>query len=142
MHLSSLAESLRASADLAACRNSLRGGSRTFFAASLLLPKSVYEPATALYAFCRLADDAVDETGGDAAAVARLYDRLDRAYRGCPLPVPADRAFADVVSRHCVPRLLPESLLEGFAWDTRGRRYEDISELEEYAPASPARSAR
>jgi phytoene synthase len=46
--------------DLAACRNLLRGGSRTFYAASLLLPARVRDPAIALYAFCRLADDAVD----------------------------------------------------------------------------------
>ena len=33
-----------------------------FLAASFLLPRSVHEPASALYAFCRLADDAVDAT--------------------------------------------------------------------------------
>lgn len=46
--------------DIAVCRDMLRGGSRTFFAASLVLPRSVSDPAIALYAFCRLADDAVD----------------------------------------------------------------------------------
>jgi hypothetical protein len=51
-------------ADLAACRTLLRGGSRSFHAASLLLPRSVRDPATALYAFCRLADDAIDQDGG------------------------------------------------------------------------------
>ena len=50
-----------ASEDRAACRaRLLRTGSRTFYAAAHLLPPSVREPATALYAFCRLADDAVD----------------------------------------------------------------------------------
>ena len=49
-----------AAADRAACRALLRTGSRTFFAASHLLPRRVREPATALYAFCRLADDAID----------------------------------------------------------------------------------
>ncbi len=44
----------------------MRGGSKTFFAASLLLPARVRAPATALYAFCRLADDEID-LGGDAA---------------------------------------------------------------------------
>ncbi|HKX94980.1 MAG TPA: squalene/phytoene synthase family protein, partial [Methylibium sp.] len=43
--------------ELAACRASLRHGSRSFFAASLLLPRAVREPASALYAFCRMADD-------------------------------------------------------------------------------------
>jgi len=46
--------------DMAACRTLLKGGSRTFHAASLVLPRRVADPAIALYAFCRLADDAVD----------------------------------------------------------------------------------
>ncbi|GAA0577365.1 phytoene/squalene synthase family protein [Craurococcus roseus] len=121
-------------ADLAACRALLRGGSRSFHAASLLLPARVRAPASALYAFCRLADDAVDLEGGRAAAVARLRERLARAYEGRPLPIPADRAFAAVVSRHGIPPALPEALLEGLAWDAEGgRRYEDLPALEAYA---------
>ncbi|MBC7993191.1 MAG: squalene/phytoene synthase family protein, partial [Rhizobacter sp.] len=70
-----------AQADLAACHAALRHGSKTFLAASLLLPRSVHEPASALYAFCRLADDAVDgaEAGapvGPAGAVAHLRERV------------------------------------------------------------------
>ena len=121
-------------ADLAACRALLRGGSRSFHAASLLLPRRVRAPASALYAFCRLADDAVDLNGGRAAAVARLRERLTRAYEGRPLPIPADRAFAAVVAEHGVPLALPEALLEGLAWDAEGgRRYEDLPALEAYA---------
>ncbi|MGL4241803.1 MAG: squalene/phytoene synthase family protein, partial [Beijerinckiaceae bacterium] len=59
--------------DLAACRALLRNGSKSFFAASLLLPRHVREPATALYAFCRVADDAVDDTDDAAAALAGLH---------------------------------------------------------------------
>jgi 15-cis-phytoene synthase len=119
--------------DIAACRNLLRGGSRTFFAASLVLPRSVSDPAIALYAFCRLADDAVDLDGGRLDAVDRLRDRLSRAYSGKPLPSPADRAFAEVVARFAIPRALPEALLEGLAWDAEGRRYETLDALLEYA---------
>lgn len=123
--------------DLAACRAMMRGGSKSFFAAGLLLPKYVHEPATALYAFCRLADDAIDEAAVDAtskaAAVARLRERLDLAYRGVPMAHPADRAFAAIVARHDMPRALPEALLEGFAWDAENRRYEDIYVLHAYA---------
>jgi phytoene synthase len=121
------------SADLAACRTLMRGGSRTFFAASLLLPRRVYEPATALYAFCRLADDAIDEGLCKTAALAELRGRLDRAYRGMPLDIPADRAFAAAVAAHAMPRTLPEALLEGFEWDSRGQRYEDLAALQDYA---------
>ncbi|MBR0934196.1 phytoene/squalene synthase family protein [Bradyrhizobium jicamae] len=119
--------------DIAACRELLRGGSRTFFAASVVLPRSVSDPATALYAFCRLADDAVDLGDRRPDAVDRLKDRIQRAYSGQPLPVPADRAFADVVARFTIPRELPEALLEGLCWDAEGRRYETLNELILYA---------
>ncbi len=121
------------SEDLAACRALLRGGSRSFHAASLLLPARVRDPASALYAFCRVADDAIDRDGGAAAALAALHDRLDRIYRGTPSDHPADRAFAAVVERHHIPRALPDALLEGFAWDLEARRYDTIDDLHGYA---------
>jgi 15-cis-phytoene synthase len=119
-----------AEADLAACRAMLRGGSRSFHAASLLLPRKVYEPAAALYAFCRQADDAIDMDGG---CVAALHARLQRVYARVPLPYCADRALATVVATHSIPIALPQALLEGFAWDAEGRRYEDLPALLEYA---------
>jgi phytoene synthase len=118
---------------MAACRMLLKGGSRTFHAASLVLPRKVADPAIALYAFCRLADDAVDLGGNRAAALDRLRERLDRAYHGQPMNYPADRVFADVVARFSIPRELPEALLEGLAWDTEGRQYETLPELYAYA---------
>ncbi len=119
--------------DLAACAALLRQGSRTFHAASLVLPRTLRDPATALYAFCRLADDAVDLGGDDAHAVAVLRARLERAYAGHPLQIPADRAFAGAVRHFRIPRAVPEALLEGFAWDADGRRYETFSDLVAYA---------
>jgi phytoene synthase len=119
--------------DIAVCRQLLRGGSRTFFAASLVLPRRVSDPAIALYAFCRLADDAVDLGDDRRSAVDRLQKRLDLAYRGQPLPTPADRAFADVVAKFSIPRELPQALLEGLAWDASDRRYETMYDLFAYA---------
>jgi 15-cis-phytoene synthase len=120
-------------ADMAACRTLLKGGSRTFHAASKVLPRRVSDPAIALYAFCRLADDAVDLGSNRSAAVERLRDRLNCAYCGQPKNLAADRAFADVVARFSIPRELPEALLDGLAWDAQGRRYETLPELYAYA---------
>lgn len=120
-------------ADLAACRETLRAGSRTFLAASYALPAAVRDPAFALYAFCRMADDEVDLEGGGADALGRLRGRLDGIYARRPHPVPADRAFAEVVRHFAIPRALPDALLEGFAWDAEGRRYETLSDLTAYA---------
>jgi phytoene synthase len=80
-----------------------------------------------------MADDAVDVDGGGLGALARLRDRLDRAYAGRPLPLPGDRALADVAYRFGMPRALPDALLEGFEWDLLGRRYEDLPDLYAYA---------
>lgn len=119
-------------ADLAACRALLRNGSRSFLAASHLLPGWVRDDAIALYAFCRVADDAIDQAGG-GAALGSLRARLEAAYAGSPADIPADRALADLVARRDIPIALPAALLEGFAWDADGRRYADISALSAYA---------
>jgi phytoene synthase len=126
-------------ADLAACKALLRKGSKSFAAASLLLPARVREPAAAFYAFCRVADDAVDEQGergpsrAASAAVAALRRRLARACAGQPEDGPVDRALAHVIAQHDLPRAFLEALIEGFAWDADGRRYETLSDLNAYA---------
>jgi 15-cis-phytoene synthase len=118
--------------DRATCRAMIRVGSRSFFAASIILPGSIREPAYALYAFCRLADDAVDEQGGSMAAVRELSDRLDLIYAATPADHPVDRALADVVRRYGLPRPLLDALIEGLAWDATGRTYETLDDLYDY----------
>ncbi|RTL45708.1 MAG: phytoene/squalene synthase family protein [Burkholderiales bacterium] len=120
-------------ADLAVCRASLAHHSKTFHAASLLLPPAVRAPATVLYGFCRLADDTVDVEGGRRLAITQLRRRLDRVFEGRPQPVAADRALAAVVARYAIPRALLDLLLEGLAWDVDGRRYETLNDLQAYA---------
>ena len=129
--------------DLEACRALLKTGSRSFHTASLLLPARIHEPATALYAFCRVADDAIDAASSRVAnknaspdparALVRLNARLDAIYQGRPHAAPPDRALAAVVHQHALPRTLLDSLLEGFAWDAEGRRYETLADLHAYA---------
>ncbi len=128
---------LPSSADTAAdhdvCRALIRQGSRSFYAAGLLLPAAARRDAFALYAFCRLSDDAVDEPDARADAVDRLRSRLAAVYDGVPGNHAVDRAFADVVARSGLPRALPEALLEGLAWDAQGRRYRTLADLSAYA---------
>jgi phytoene synthase len=119
--------------DMAACRAMIRTGSLSFHAASRLLPARVRDPALALYAFCRVADDDVDEVQDKAHAVLRLRERLDLIYAGTPEPRPSDRAFAAVVEDFDMPRALPDALLEGLAWDAMGRRYHTLADLHAYS---------
>lgn len=120
-------------ADLEHCREVIRTGSLSFHAASKLLPAKVRDPALSLYAFCRLADDEVDEGDHKAAAVLRLRDRLDLAYAGKPIDAPEDRAFAAIIADFDMPRALPEALLEGLAWDASERRYDTLSGVRDYS---------
>ena len=122
-----------APSDMAACRAAIRTGSLSFHAASRVLPAKVRDPALALYAFCRVADDEVDEGADKAGAVLRLRDRLELVYQGRPRDGYADRAFAAVVEDFDMPRALPEALLEGLAWDAMGRRYEALSGVLDYS---------
>ena len=119
--------------DLHDCRGQLRAGSRSFHAAAHLLPGSFCRPASALYAFCRIADDAVDCDPNPGRALQTLHARLDALYAGRPIDCAADRALAKVVKAHAIPKGLLEALLDGFAWDSQGRRYQGLGELQEYA---------
>ena len=135
--MSTTAEPTRAraaagNAELDACRALMRGGSKSFFTASLLLPARVRGPATGLYAFCRVADDLIDGSTEPERAIAELQARLDAVYAGRPGPELADRALACVVERCEIPRVLLDALLEGFEWDVRGRHYETIEDLHAY----------
>ena len=126
-----------AQADLQACVAMMRGGSRTFFAASRLLPPRVRAAAIALYAFCRAADDLVDGQGdhagqGGQAAIALLHERLDRIYAGQPGDAVEDHALHLLVQECGLPRHLLDALVEGFAWDSQERTYETLEEVHAY----------
>lgn len=119
--------------DLAHCRAMIRTGSRSFYAASLLLPQRVRAGAYALYAFCRFSDDSVDVEGGGMEAVDALQRRLDAVYAGAPKNSAIDRALADSVERFAIPRAPFDALLEGLAWDAEARRCSTLSDLYAYS---------
>jgi len=118
--------------DPQACRDLMRGGSKSFFAASLLLPARVCAPASALYAYCRLADDEIDLGTDPLQALRGLQRRLGDVYAGRPQAIDVDRALASVVHRFAIPRELLDALLEGFLWDTTGREYETLEDVMDY----------
>lgn len=119
-------------ADLRACHDILVRGSKSFVAASRLLPKRLHDGTAALYAFCRVADDAVDLGDDPHAAIARLHERLDNIYASRPENDPVDRAFCDTVFRLGIPRAIPHALIEGFEWDAERRLYPTQEQLEAY----------
>jgi len=119
-------------ADLEECIALMQDGSKTFFAASRLLPQRVRPHAIALYAFCRVADDLVDNACAGDAPLVELRQRLDAIYAGQPRPHVEDQALAMVVRQTGLPRHLLDLLIEGFDWDANGRRYETLRDLHDY----------
>ena len=94
-----------------------------------VLPPRLRDPVAVFYAFCRVSDDAIDEGDRPAAALAMLRARLDAVCEGTPGSDAVDRALGWVVHTHRLPRAPLDALLEGYAWDAEGRRYETFSEL-------------
>jgi len=126
-------ERAQGAADLQACVAMMKGGSRTFFAASRLLPPRVRAAAIALYAFCRVADDLVDQAEpGDVRPLQLLGERLDAIYGGTPHDHVEDHALSLVVQQYALPRHLLDALIEGFAWDAAGREYSSIEDVMAY----------
>jgi phytoene synthase len=120
-------------ANLEACVAMMKGGSKTFFAASRLLPPRIRKASIALYAFCRVADDLVDEAQPGQAPLDVLRERLDAIYAGTPQDHVEDQALSMVVQQYELPRHFLDALIEGFAWDAKGRTYNSIEDVHDYA---------
>ena len=108
-------------------------GSRSFSFAGRLLPSRMRDPVAALYAFCRVSDDLVDESDAPLEACRVLTARLDDVYRGKPANDPVDRALVWLAEEHALPRAPLDALLDGYAWDAASRRFETLSGTFAYA---------
>ncbi len=109
--------------------------SKSFAWASRLLPSAAREDAVILYAWCRRADDAVDEATSPAAAaqaLRQLQDELAAIYRQEPQSDLLLAAFADLLQRRNVPAVYPQELLAGMQMDSDGERYDNSAQLRLY----------
>lgn len=104
--------------------------SKSFALASRLLPPQAAQDAAIVYAWCRRADDAIDELGPEPAghALARLQRELSELYAGRQ-PSAELRAFAGVVRATGIPHTYPAELLAGMEMDVSGHHYEGCEEL-------------
>ena len=112
----------------------LRDKSKSFAMAQHLLPAQARRPAAALYAWCRRADDAVDELPPDKAAqaLARLEAELDSIYAGAGQSDPVLQVFQQAVSAAQIPKTYPRELLLGMRMDLAGIVYETLEDLHQY----------
>jgi phytoene synthase len=127
-------------------RDTIRKGSKSFAAASALFGKAEREAAWGLYAWCRYGDDVIDgqvlgftgptDASGDATdprdRLARLRAlTLQALETDAPVP-PEFEGLRQVARAHGLTSRYPMALLDGFAMDVEGRRYESLDDTLSY----------
>jgi len=123
------------------CAELTRTHSRTFHMSSALLPREMRSAARALYAFCRITDDIVDQPSdgfGTAARLAELQNWRRRSLDGshssgtiAPIDFPV-LAWTDTRARYGIPKAYAEQLIEGVALDLTHDRYASFDDLAHY----------
>ena len=109
----------------------IRQHSTTFWLATCLMTGDRRRAARAIYAACRIGDDAADLDPRPREAVARWQTRVERAFLGRPVE-PWEQALAWAVRRYPVPRSAFDELAEGFRSDLGPVRVASLAELDRY----------
>jgi 15-cis-phytoene synthase len=121
---------------LASCVELTRRHSSTFFLGSAFFSGDKRRAVIAVYAACRIGDDAVDDAADAADARSRLaawWEGVERAYAGAPDPtVPFEVALAWVLERFDVPKQAFDELRLGLETDTGPVDVETVDELMRY----------
>ena len=116
--------------DWHACQQIARTHGRSFYLASRMLGPERRRSILAAYAYCRLADDAVDQSGGRIdVGWSALHDwegQLDRPRH------PVAIAFAEVRERYAIPDQPVRELFDGMRADLTISRYDTWPELRRY----------
>lgn len=120
------------------CRALTKASRSNFTYAFLFLPRPKREALQAIYAFCRVTDDLVDEGAAPGETLADTVARL-AAWRAELVACPAGRAqhpvtrrLGEVIRAYRIPLGYFEELLDGVAMDLSKTRYATFAELEEY----------
>lgn len=121
--------------DYAACTALLDRSASNFALPIRLLPAAKRHGTTALYAFCRKADDLVDDQADKNAARRSLDDfavDVATALAGGAAHDPVLRALTDTVRRFGVPIEHVQAVLDGVRMDLDQQTYGTFAELRGY----------
>jgi phytoene synthase len=116
------------------CRERASASGSSFYYSFLFLPPERRRAITALYAYCREIDDAVDETSDSAVAAAKLdwwQGEIERLFAGTPQH-PVTRALAPHHAAYGITRERMLLVLEGMRVDLAQTRFLDYPGLLRY----------
>ncbi|MEO2169509.1 MAG: squalene/phytoene synthase family protein [bacterium] len=119
--------------DLGVCREVLQQSQSSFRFAFFLLPRAERDALSAVYAFCRAADDIADDAGAKSPQdrLDAWRREIDRAFAGRPAHA-IGRALAWAVDSFALPRQPFDDLIDGVVTDLSVSRYETAEALEQY----------
>jgi len=117
------------------CNHITRFHSKTFYMASSLLPFEKRQATRALYAFCRITDDIVDNSN---RSIDERRDSLEKwrktvIHPDHPIDNPVAVAWADAQARFNIPSGYADQLIDGVARDLTQSRYETFEDLASYS---------
>ena len=109
-----------------------RRSGTNFYYAFRILPEQKRRAIYALYAFCRVVDDCVDEADGEGEpGLARWLAEVARCYAGRP-ETELGQELAETLVRFPIPRSCFEDVVAGCRMDLVPRRYATWAELRGY----------
>lgn len=109
-----------------------RQSGTSFYYAFRILPRAKRRAIFALYSFCRVVDDCVDEEGGEGeAGLRRWLEEVHRCYAGRPT-TPLGRDLAEALFQFPVPRSCFEDIVAGCRMDLVVTRYATAADLRLY----------
>lgn len=114
------------------CRKITAIHSRSFYLASSFLPAAKRRAVWALYAFCRVSDDIVDQPGRNRILALANWRRRMLASNPPPDDLVA-LAWADTQARYGIPLRYAEQLIDGVTADLYRTRYATFADLARYA---------
>jgi 15-cis-phytoene synthase len=110
-----------------------RQSGSNFYMSFFSLPKEKRQAITAVYAFCRHVDDAVDDPNqkDPAGAVAAWREEIARTFDGQPSG-PLTQSLLQAIERFDLSRVYFDGILDGVAMDLKVTRYATFEALSEY----------
>ncbi|MDH3438668.1 MAG: presqualene diphosphate synthase HpnD [Betaproteobacteria bacterium] len=116
------------------CQQKAAASGSSFYYSFLFLPEEKRRAITALYAFCREVDDAVDECSDPTLAHTKLAwwrKEVDAIYQGNPQH-PVARALAGMLPRFRLSQQHLNEIIDGMEMDLHYNRYPTFDALKEY----------